>query len=137
MGFWHREALNAPRCDAIHITEIETSIDCDTFIPSIDFSSFQPWYSSQPFVENNVRFSFATYVRVRTSTVNPHACGNREESSSDKFEVGSFTFLPKMIFERHDEHFYFGLVQEIISSGYKKHDEPGNCTLSKFDCEVM
>lgn len=62
---WCREALNAPGCDAIHITEIENSIECDTFIPAIDLSEFQPWYSSQPFVENNIRFSFVTYVRVR------------------------------------------------------------------------
>ncbi|XP_044510897.1 bifunctional dihydrofolate reductase-thymidylate synthase-like isoform X2 [Mangifera indica] len=60
-----REALNAPGCDAIHITEIENSIECDTFIPAIDLSEFQPRYSSQPFVENNIRFSFVTYVRVR------------------------------------------------------------------------
>ncbi|GKA06023.1 putative TrmH family tRNA/rRNA methyltransferase [Tanacetum coccineum] len=30
----------------IHITESETDIDCDTFIPAIDVSQFQPWYSS-------------------------------------------------------------------------------------------
>ncbi|KAE8716882.1 Bifunctional dihydrofolate reductase-thymidylate synthase [Hibiscus syriacus] len=33
-----RESLNAAGCDAIHITEIETNIDCDTFMPAIDFS---------------------------------------------------------------------------------------------------
>lgn len=59
-----REALNAPECDAIHITKIETSIECDTFIPAIDLSLFQHRYSSQPLVENNIQFSFVTYVRV-------------------------------------------------------------------------
>lgn len=59
-----REALNAPDCAAIHITKIETSIECDTFIPAIDLSLFQLWYSSQPLVENNIQFSFVTYVRV-------------------------------------------------------------------------
>lgn len=59
-----REALNAPECDAIHITKIETSIECDTFIPPIDLSLFQLWYSSQPLMENNIQFSFVTYVRV-------------------------------------------------------------------------
>ncbi|PON54914.1 Dihydrofolate reductase [Parasponia andersonii] len=77
-----REALNAPECDAIHITEIETSIDCDTFIPPIDVTSFKPWYSSQPLVENNIRFRFATYVRVISST---SSCTNRP-----KFESGEF-----------------------------------------------
>ncbi|CAK7346329.1 unnamed protein product [Dovyalis caffra] len=62
-----RETLNAPGCDAIHITEIETIVECDVFIPSIDFSLFQLWYSSQPLVENGIRYSFVTYVHVRNS----------------------------------------------------------------------
>ncbi|XP_030496190.2 bifunctional dihydrofolate reductase-thymidylate synthase [Cannabis sativa] len=100
------EALNSPECDAIHITKIETSIDCDTFIPSIDLSLFKLWYSSQPLVENNIQFSFATYVRVRSSRI------------SQKLQAESFRFLPKMIFERLDEH----LVQEITSSDSQKDD---------------
>ncbi|KAG8632394.1 hypothetical protein MANES_18G020100v8 [Manihot esculenta] len=62
-----RETINAPGCDAIHITEIETSIKCDTFIPAVDSSLFQLWYSSLPLVENNIRYSFVTYVRVKNS----------------------------------------------------------------------
>nr|KJB58224.1 hypothetical protein B456_009G199800 [Gossypium raimondii] len=85
-----RETLNAPGCEAIHITEIGTSIECDTFIPSIDSSCFQLWYSSKPLEENNVRFSFATYVRVRSRT-------------TDNYEVKDLSFLPRMIVERRDE----------------------------------
>ncbi|PKI59503.1 hypothetical protein CRG98_020134 [Punica granatum] len=62
-GEIYREALNAPQCDTIHITEIDASIECDTFIPMVDTSVFQPWYSSFPVVENNTRFAFTTYVR--------------------------------------------------------------------------
>ncbi|GMI91273.1 hypothetical protein HRI_002796700 [Hibiscus trionum] len=62
-----RETLNAPGCEAIHITEIETRFECDTFIPFIDLSCFQP-------------------------------CPN-----CNNFEVKDFTFLPRMILERHDE----------------------------------
>ncbi|KAI8016607.1 Bifunctional dihydrofolate reductase-thymidylate synthase 1 [Camellia lanceoleosa] len=40
------EALNAPGCDAIHITEIKTNIECDTFILFVDMSAFPPWYST-------------------------------------------------------------------------------------------
>ena len=84
----YRETLNGPQCDAIHITEIQTSFDCDTFIPAIDLSLFRPLFSSQTMVENNVRFRFSTYVRV----------------GSDKFGAEeSFDFLPKAILERHDE----------------------------------
>lgn len=117
--------MNAPECDAIHITEIETSFECDTFIPTIDSSSFRPWYSSQPLVENNIRFSFATYVRVRSSLI------------GSEFEVESFNFLPKMVFERHEEHSYLRLVQDIISSVYQKHDKTENRTLSGPGCQVV
>ncbi|KAK7842675.1 bifunctional dihydrofolate reductase-thymidylate synthase, partial [Quercus suber] len=128
-----RETLNAPQCAAIHITEIETSIECDTFIPTIDFSVFQPWYSSLPLVENNIQYSFASYVRVRSSAIEAHASRSKD---SNKFEVERFTFLPKMIFERHDEYMYLKLVDEIISSGTQKDDRTGTGTLSKFGCQM-
>ncbi|MBA0787262.1 hypothetical protein Gotri_026951, partial [Gossypium trilobum] len=80
--FW--ETLNAPGCEAIHITEIGTSIECDTFIPSIDSSCFQLWYSSKPLEENNVRFSFATYVRVRSRT-------------TDNYEIFSSSYITKVL----------------------------------------
>uniref|UniRef100_A0A6N2MR31 Bifunctional dihydrofolate reductase-thymidylate synthase n=1 Tax=Salix viminalis TaxID=40686 RepID=A0A6N2MR31_SALVM len=136
-----RESLNAPGCDAIHITEIETDFDCDTFIPAIDTSVFQPWYSSFPKVEKDIRHCFTTYVRVRSSTieslsqnngVNPD--GNSENS---KFEVKEFSFLPKMVFERHEEHLYLRMVQDIISDGNLKGDRTGTGTLSKFGCQKV
>ncbi|KAJ6402829.1 hypothetical protein OIU84_014857 [Salix udensis] len=93
-----RESLNAPGCDAIHITEIETDFDCDTFIPAIDTSVFQPWYSSFPKVEKDIRHCFTTYVRVRSSTieslsqnngVNPD--GNSENSKFEGDRTGTGT----------------------------------------------
>lgn len=136
----YRDALNAPECEAIHITEIHTSFECDTFMPPIDFTTFRPWYSSFPKVENNIRYSFTTYVRVRSSvaeslnqsTVSPLD----NKPASKKFEVQNFSFLPKMIFERHEEYMYLNLVQEIISQGTSKGDRTGTGTLSKFGCQV-
>ncbi|XP_047316365.1 bifunctional dihydrofolate reductase-thymidylate synthase-like [Impatiens glandulifera] len=121
-----REALNAPGCEAIHITEIETDIECDIFIPPIDFSIFHPWYSSFPLIENNIRYSFNTYVRVRNSVV----------SDASKFEVTKFTFLPKMVFEKHEEYMYLKLVEDIIENGNTKDDRTGTGTLSKFGCQM-
>ncbi|RDX81215.1 hypothetical protein CR513_38138, partial [Mucuna pruriens] len=136
-----RETLNAPGCDAIHLTEIQTSIECDTFMPSVDSSIFRPWYSSFPKVENNIRYSFATYVRVRSSVaeslnqnIDPPFDNN---SDSLKFEVRDFSFLPKMIFERHEEYMYLKLVQDIISEGTTKGDRTGTGTLSKFGCKYF
>ncbi|OAY83685.1 Bifunctional dihydrofolate reductase-thymidylate synthase, partial [Ananas comosus] len=126
---------------AIHLTDIETSFDCDTFIPSIDFSVFQPWYSSIPTVENNIRYSFVTYVRVRSSAPDKlHASNGCEptenNSHKDQFEVEKFSFLPKVIFERHEEYMYLKLVQDIIENGATKNDRTGTGTLSKFGCQM-
>ncbi|KAG5526665.1 hypothetical protein RHGRI_032811 [Rhododendron griersonianum] len=136
-----REALNAPGCDAIHMTEIESSIECDTFIPAVDTSVFFPWYSSFPSVENNIRYSFTTYVRVKNSTAEPLSQTNGKISAncsdSAKFDVKKFSFLPKMIFEKHEEYLYLRLVEDIISNGISKDDRTGTGTLSKFGCQVM
>ncbi|KAK4836171.1 hypothetical protein QYF36_019452 [Acer negundo] len=135
-----REALNAPECDAIHITEIDKSIDCDTFIPAVDLSMFHPWYSSFPIVENNIRYCFTTYVRVRSNAVESPSQNNDlvfdSKTDSVKFEVKKFSFLPKMILERHEEYFYLRLVQDIISDGTLKNDRTGTGTLSKFGCQM-
>ncbi|XP_021285501.1 bifunctional dihydrofolate reductase-thymidylate synthase-like isoform X2 [Herrania umbratica] len=136
-----RESLNAPGCDAIHITEIETSIECDTFMPSIDSSVFQPWHSSFPVVENNIRYCFTTFVRVRNSAVE-HISQNSDQVFDDKpdagkFEVKKFSFLPKMIFEKHEEYLYLKMVQDIISDGNLKDDRTGTGTFSKFGCQKV
>ncbi|XP_077244306.1 bifunctional dihydrofolate reductase-thymidylate synthase-like isoform X2 [Tasmannia lanceolata] len=136
-----RDTLNAPGCDAIHITEIGTHIECDTFIPHIDFSVYQPWYSSFPLVENSIRYSFMTYVRVRSTMIEPLAMHNGvlTDSKSDtvKFEVENFSFLPKKIFEKHEEYLYLRLIQDIISNGNPKDDRTGTGTLSKFGCQMQ
>ncbi|KAL0369091.1 UNVERIFIED_CONTAM: Bifunctional dihydrofolate reductase-thymidylate synthase 1 [Sesamum calycinum] len=136
-----REALNAVECDAIHITEIKTSVECDTFIPPIDMSVYQPWYSSSPVEENGIQYCFATYVRLRTSTSGPVNSGhelscNGSTSRSKRFKLSDFTYLPKFVFEKHEEFQYLRLVQDIISNGNSKDDRTGTGTLSKFGCQM-
>ncbi|GAA0184631.1 methyltransferase [Lithospermum erythrorhizon] len=134
-----RESLNAPECDAIHLTEIETNFDCDTFIPPIDLSVFKPWYSSAPVVENNIRYCFATYVRVKAS-VNPVGASclvnNNNDSDSKGLKISNFSFLPDMVFNKHGEFTYLRLVEDIILNGNHRDDRTGTGTISKFGCQM-
>ncbi|KAJ3681149.1 hypothetical protein LUZ60_015638 [Juncus effusus] len=129
-----REALNAQECEAIHLTDIEEKIECDTFIPQIDNSMFQPWYSSFPKVENNIRYSFTTYVKVHNN--NNISNNNDDEKKKDKFEIENFAFLPKIVYEKHEEFLYLKLVEDIIKNGASKNDRTGTGTLSKFGCQM-
>ncbi|XP_022884764.1 putative bifunctional dihydrofolate reductase-thymidylate synthase isoform X3 [Olea europaea var. sylvestris] len=135
------EALNAPECDAIHMTEIESHVECDTFIPAVDLSVYQPWYMSSPVVENSIRYFFVTFVRLKTSTMGPTNSSLEVSYTGSvldykKFKYSNFTFLPKTIFEKHEEFLYLKLVQDIISNGNDKGDQMGTGTLSKFGCQM-
>ncbi|CAD6257100.1 unnamed protein product [Miscanthus lutarioriparius] len=134
-----REYLNGPACEAIHLTDIHSSIECDTFIPPVDFSVFQPWYSSFPVVESNIRHSFVTFVRVRKSVAETHESNGKEstevDTKNDKFEIENFSFLPKMVYDRHEEYQYLNLVEDIIRSGAQKMTGQEAGTLSKFGCQ--
>ncbi|XP_012843023.1 PREDICTED: bifunctional dihydrofolate reductase-thymidylate synthase 1-like isoform X1 [Erythranthe guttata] len=126
-----REAFNALQCDAIHITELKSFIECDTFIPPIDMSVYQPWYSSSVIEENGIKYCFATYVRLKNSIKGPVST-----SHSNRLKLSDFTFLPKHIFDKHEEFLYLRLVQDIISNGNNKDDRTGTGTLSKFGCQI-
>lgn len=91
-------------------------------------------------MENKIRHCFTTYVRVRSSADNSLEQSNDSvldsKTDSVKFEVKKFSFLPKMVFERHEEYLYLRLVEDIISDGTLRDDRTGTGTLSKFGCQV-
>ncbi|XP_018491461.1 bifunctional dihydrofolate reductase-thymidylate synthase 1 [Raphanus sativus] len=129
-----REALNRPSCDAIHLTEIDTSIECDTFIPEIDTRVYQPWCSSVPITENGLRFCFTSFVRVKS-------CADGDESNGSQsllqfYNGKRFSFLPKMVFDQHEEFRYLNMVDDIISNGNVKNDRTGTGTLSRFGTQM-
>ncbi|EPS68164.1 bifunctional dihydrofolate reductase-thymidylate synthase, partial [Genlisea aurea] len=135
-----REALNSPQCDAIHMTEIKDSVECDTFIPPVDMSLYQPWYSSSPREENGFRYCFTTYVSKETliGGCNGNSSSNDDDNVQNfkRLQSSDFTFLPKFIFEKHEEFQYLNMVQDIISNGHRKDDRTGTGTLSKFGCQM-
>lgn len=90
-------------------------------------------------MENNIRYCFTTYVRVRSSAVEPQTNGLSSDTNSDsgKFEIQKFSFLPKKIFEKHEEYMYLRMVENIISNGVSKDDRTRTGTISIFGCQVM
>ncbi|KAI3725004.1 hypothetical protein L1987_64775 [Smallanthus sonchifolius] len=104
-------------------------IDYDTFIPAIDTSQFEPWYSSFPVVENGIHHCFTTYIRMRNSAVEESVKtnGSLSDSSSDstKFDSRMYSFLLKKIFENHEEYLYLRLVEDIISNDALEADRTG------------
>ena len=73
------------------MTETDAEIYCDTFVPSVDVSVFRPWYSCLLVTENGICYHFVPYVRVHDS------------SGSSKLNAENFGFLPKMIFDKHED----------------------------------
>ncbi|KAF9588291.1 hypothetical protein IFM89_008708 [Coptis chinensis] len=118
---------------------LSTSIECDTFMPPVDHSIYQPWYSSFLLVENNILLSYFSYIHVRQSALESVTSNNGDisnGSNSVKLEIDKSSSLPKMIFEKHEKYMYLKLVQDIISNGIQKDDRTGIGTLSKFGCQV-
>jgi dihydrofolate reductase / thymidylate synthase len=90
-----RVYLNGPACEAIHLTDIESEYWVWHFHPS-------NWLLSIPamvfiflrVLENNIRHSFVTYVRVRKSVVETHDSNRKESTEVDKkWQVRNWEFL--------------------------------------------
>ncbi|EFJ43094.1 hypothetical protein VOLCADRAFT_66296 [Volvox carteri f. nagariensis] len=107
----YAEALRHPSCTAVHLTKVEKEFDCDAHLPPLDPSVFGVWSASEPFQENDTRYSFVCYTR-RGLSPPPE--------------------LPPGMASRHDEIQYLELVRELITSGTFRPDRTGTGTYSRF-----
>jgi dihydrofolate reductase/thymidylate synthase len=106
------EALQSPLCQAVHITHIDASYECDAFFPELDPSLFQLWSASEPrYSHGGISFTFACYTRTH------------DESER---------MLPPAMASRHDEQQYLDLVDRILRSGTYRPDRTGTGTYSLF-----
>ncbi|KVH93207.1 hypothetical protein Ccrd_004734 [Cynara cardunculus var. scolymus] len=130
------------RSGSFDIATIENVLICGSMISALELlaaspyrlsienvfviaSEFQPWYSSFPIVENGIRHCFTTYVRVRNSAAEADTKANGSSDSGQgslQSDVKTFSFLPRKIFEKHEEYLYLRLVEDIISDGAIKDD---------------
>ncbi|MFQ5597401.1 MAG: dihydrofolate reductase [Nitrospiria bacterium] len=72
-----KRALQSDRCQALYVTHIESSFDCDTFFPPFELQ-FKRIAASDVREEHRVRYFFSEYIRER-NTADP-----AEASSTDR-----------------------------------------------------
>ena len=79
-GQVYKEAVQSEQCAAIHLTQIDQDIDCDTFFPEIDRSRFKLWSAAPPQKDNGIRYSCLCYTAASTEPVSlPAAMASQHE----------------------------------------------------------
>lgn len=72
------------QCSAIHMTEIEADVQCDTFFPALDRDRWRLWSSSPPKRHKDMRYTFLCYTASKGEEAAPQ--------------------LPAGLHTRHEEH---------------------------------
>ena len=61
-GQVYKEAIALPECAVIHMTAVESDMECDTFFPEIDPQRFALWSAAAPQSDNDVKYHFLCYT---------------------------------------------------------------------------
>lgn len=117
-GQVYKESMDSPALAAIHLTQVEADVPCDTFMPAIDDSKFRLWAATPPRRDDKdgARYSFLCYTRV----------GDGDAAGA------SAPTLPPATAPRHEELQYLDMIDEIMREGVFRGDRTGTGTLSKF-----
>ena len=118
-GQVYKEAIASPLCEAIHVTEVKSDFECDTFLPEIDGSRFRVWSSSEPRREDGVEFEFVCLTPGAAASPAPPP-------------LPAATTLGR----RHEEYQYLDLIRDVIDTGALRGDRTGTGTLSKFGSQM-
>ncbi len=145
----YAEALEHPQTSSLHLTRVDTEVDCDTFIPDMTaHSNFKLASSSAVQEENGIKYRFQKYDAVckqpTVSTPKKAAKSTVSESPPDcvvsspaKEAAAAGPVAPAAPVASpaqpaHEELQYLELVREIIEHGVVREDRTGVGTKALF-----
>lgn len=122
-GQIYKESMDSPSLVAIHLTLVESDVECDTFFPVVNEDKFKLWAATSPKRDSpdGPRYSFLLYTRADDKTV----------QASD-FQTNVQKILPPATLPQHEEEQYLNLIDEIMNQGSFRGDRTGTGTYSKF-----
>jgi dihydrofolate reductase/thymidylate synthase len=143
----YAEALQHPQTASLHLTRVDTEVDCDTFIPDMTaHGGFALATSSAVQEENGIKYRFQKYDAVSTppgdgsktpqkaskSTVSesPPDC-SVTEPGAEPAAAGPAATMPAAE-PAHEELQYLEMVKEIIEHGVVREDRTGVGTKALF-----
>lgn len=113
-GQVYADCMQSPALSAIHLTLVESEVECDTFMPAVDESRFRLWTATSPQRDRpeGARYSFLCYTRAA------------EEAPAG--------VMPAGVKGRHEETQYLDMIDDVMRHGVLRGDRTGTGTISKF-----
>lgn len=142
----YAEALEHPQTGSLHLTRVDTEVECDTFIPDMTANDdFKLVSSSAVQEENGIKYRFQKYEAARNessaavSTPKKASKSSVEQSPPDcsvssptapAAEAGPTSAA--VAAPTHEELQYLDLVREVIENGVVREDRTGVGTKALF-----